>query len=144
NDSTAARNTVNVGTTSVPLLTIRNRRVRGERPNQTDTHLLDASGITDSTKGAIIDIYRDATLTGEIYQYVDKVNSTTEIDISATAFTGGTLIDSIVVGAGTGGEKNLETRRLVNITGGTITLVGRVVSGSASDVTGIIGYVEDI
>jgi hypothetical protein len=146
NDTRALENTVaSVGLVLTNLITIRNRTVRGVKRNRADTHVLDISGLTDSTKGAIIEVICNATVAGDVdFQYVDKALSTTEFDVGGTLVTGGTLVDILSLPPTSGNSKNLDGRNIVVVPNGTITLAARVVAVPASSVSGVIGFVEDI
>lgn len=124
------------------LLTIRNRTVRGVRRNRSDTHLLMGSGFTDSTKGAVVDVILNATISGDPeFEYVDKVNSTTEFHSNGGLVVGGTTIGSFTL---PGGDIDLERLGVVLTFNQTVTFAVRVVATPASDVTATLAFQEDI
>lgn len=132
-----------VGTTALNLLTIRNRTVRGQRRNRSDTHLLSASGFTDSAKGAVIEVIINATIAGDpVFQYIDKDMSTTEFHSSSGAVTGGTVIGTLTLLPG----DNLDLEKIGSrlTFNQTLTLAARVVAVPASDITGNVLFQEDI
>lgn len=135
-------NVLAVGVTETPLLSIRNRNVKGTRRNLSEILPLVASASTDGNKGAIIELVLNGTLTDAVFQYVDKDNSITEIDTAATAITGGTSIAFIVP---PDGFNNLDLKELdsVLLPGDTLTLTGRMPSGAAADILATMIWRED-
>ena len=98
---------LSVGTSYVNLLTIRNRRVRGVRPNRIILHIRKLYGYTDSVKGASIRVIRNGTLTGTPdFQYYDKDLSIVEYDTDATGVTGGVELEPMRLDTNGIGEIN--------------------------------------
>ncbi len=134
-----------VGTTPTNLLTIRNRSVRGDRRNRAATALLEASAVTDSIKGVVIDLIIDADVAGSpTFQYVDKTLSNTEFDVVGTTVTGGTSIGVLSAIAGSSDEIDLDKIMATLLPNQTLTLAAFVVAIPAADVTANLIYQEDI
>lgn len=130
-----------VGGTEVPLITLRNRLATPTgRSNLAETKIIDVEVLTDSTKGMVFNIYVNGVLTGARFSYVDKDNSITSIDTSATAVTG-TRRGQLISVAGVPARFTPED--LFIGSGDTITVTGRVTSGAASEATVLINYRED-
>lgn len=83
---------------SAPALSIRNNIVFNDRGNFRDVYperiVISA---TTGNKPMKVDVYRNATLTGAQWSYIEEDQSLVHVDTSATAISGGTLIISYAV-----------------------------------------------
>lgn len=142
-ESASVDNTFTASTTETPFLTIKNREVFGTKVNLGDIEPLVMSVANDSsTKSAIFRVYKNATLTGADYSYLDKDNKITLVDTAATAFSGGTPIETIVVGPVGDRTVNLKTLNIHLLPDESLTMTGEMTSG-AGDLTGTITSRED-
>lgn len=125
------------------ILTFKNRLVFNGKRNRVETEPFIVTVITDSAKGALIQITKDSVPTDEFtYTYVDKENSTSEIATNSTIVTGGVSTVSFI--ATTAGFKvDLNELGLFLFPGESFTLAAKIVSGSPSSVTATITSVED-
>jgi len=138
--SVSSQNTVvSVGTTPVPLMTIRNRLVMDDITNLARLRVTGISVIApDAVKPIVITLARDATLTDPVFQYQDKTGSIAEVDKDATA------------GSGTGivliGDKSVESGAIeFNLRREeALTIFGNVESGAAADFTITSAWDEDL
>lgn len=127
------------------ILTIRNRIVFGTRRNRTEVFGLNLSATTDSTKAAIIDVIKNADITGDvIYDYIDKDRSVIEVATNDGIVTGGQLVASFVIPTTGGIVVNLEELLALILSGETLTIAAQITSGSASSVTAATIWQEDL
>ena len=145
NNTFAADNTVaSVDTTLTNLVTIKNRIVYGDRFNQGKIFPLDVSVDNDHTKGAVVEIYTNATLGGTTnYQYEDEFNSIALVDKSGTTVTGGNLVDAFTVPKGGDAEVDLKKLSLTLNPEDTITIAARTISGTSTNITGAFVWQEE-
>lgn len=88
---------------------------------------------TDSTKGMIFRVYKNATVAGDTnHQYVDQTNSICLYDTAGTTVSGGTLIYSIAIGPN--GSRLISSSDLdaFLVAGDELTVTGEVTTGAAS------------
>ena len=97
--------TVTVGTTLIPIISIRPRATLNSLPN---LGLLIPESFDIQVDNAIrYVIVHNATLTGATWTNVDTLGSATEYDISATAFSGGHVVGSGYIGT----RRNVEASK---------------------------------
>ncbi len=102
--STGILNRVTVGTTEIPLLSIRLATTFNSIANQMKISKLFAA-VTAQTKDIHFRARHNATLTGASFNAVDAADSGMEFDIAATATSGGHVHDDLtIVGTGGGGR----------------------------------------
>ncbi|MEE9532744.1 MAG: hypothetical protein V3W52_17330 [Syntrophobacteria bacterium] len=135
---------VSAGLVQTPILSLRNRLVNGaDMRNLAELEPIFITGFTDSSKGALLQIVTNGTLTGADWAYVDKTSSITELDTSATAVTGGETIDVAIPPTG---SETLDMTKLNYIlqSNDTVTITGAVIAAPAADITSTIIYQEDL
>jgi hypothetical protein len=138
-------NTINVGTTLTNAITLRNRRVFNGIPNANEIKLLELSAQTDSSKGAIIEVIADGTPASEQnFFYVDETGSIAEEDETAISITNGRILNVITLGGAESRTVDLSAFEEVLLPGETISVIARVTSGAASDITIGLTWREDI
>ncbi len=127
------------------IITLRNRLVLDGRRNRTEVFGLGLSASTTSTKGAILQVLANATISGDLdYQYIDKPNSVVEYAFDNGNVTGGRLVTSVTIPPQGGVDIDLERIGCLLLSGETLTFASRVVSGSASEVTVATVWQEDL
>ncbi len=149
-DSGKARNnTKSVPTTGFTnLLTIRNRTVFGTNVNLNQVLPMLVSVFADTAKGAIVNISKGTptdpiTLSGTPdFIYEDETNSIIEYDVSGVLVTEGRLIHSFVAGHDV--EADLSAFQEILLSGETLTVSARVISGSSANVTATLNWDEDL
>lgn len=133
-----------VGTTNVNIMTIRCREVFGEKVNLGRLEPLEVTASTSSTKGAVLDIFKNATLGGiPNFTYINKSDSISEIDTDGTTVTGGELIHSAIVTTA-GIKEVLGVLMSQVLAGDTITFAMRVTANPTSDMNVGFSWEEDI
>ena len=144
NNTFADENTVSsVGTSLKPLLTIKNRTIYGDRYNLGKVIPLTISVNNDHTKGAIIEVFRNSTITGTPnYQFEDEYNSIAAVDKSSTAISGGVLIDAFTVESGGSKELDLSVLNTELLPDSTFTIAGKTVQGTGAEMTATIAWKE--
>lgn len=130
--------------TLTPLITIRNRIVKGGAQNRGDVIPIFVSVSTDANKGAILSVIRNGDLSNDqVFDYVNEPSSITEFDTSATTITGGDVIASDVAPSGTAASQDLTTRNNFIFIEDTLTLAVLIPSGAAGDFIATISWQED-
>jgi len=133
-----------VGTTVTNILTLRCREVYGTRVNLGRLMPVEVSASTDGNKGAILQIFKNATLGGTTdFSFINKTDSIAEIDTSGTTVTAGSPIISVIVTAA-GRDLNLQALNELILPGDTLTLAMSVPSGGAADMNVGIIWEEDL
>ena len=88
---------------------------------------------TDSTKGMIFKVYKNATVAGDtVHNYIDDTNSICIYDTAGTTVSGGTIIDAIVVGPSGSRLLTADDLGTFLVAGDELTITGTVSSGAAS------------
>jgi hypothetical protein len=132
-----------VGTALTPILTVKNRVVYGDRFNLSKVEPLQLSVDNDHTKGAIIEVYINSTLTNENYQFEDEYNSVTTYDSAADTITGGSLVESFIIGNGDSQTVNINDLGIVLLPEDILTLAAKTVSGNGATITAAITWKEE-
>jgi hypothetical protein len=145
NNTFAADNSVaSVTTTLTAILSIKNRIVYGDRFNLGKVTPIFVSVENDHTKGAIIDIFKNSTLGGTTnYQYEDEYNSIVLVDKAGTTVTGGTLIASLAVAAGSDASIDLSILKTDLLPEDTLTVAAKTVSGTATSIEASLNWKEE-
>lgn len=145
NDVHAQDNTeLSVGATATNILTIQNRLIHGAYYNLGKITPLLASVAIDHTKGAIIELIKNATITGVVSNYTAH-----EEDVSLVIYktggtvTGGDLIGGFPLSSDAHDDLNLEPLLLKLLPSDTLTISARAVSGTATSMTGFLTWKED-
>lgn len=132
-----------VGTTSVPVLDLRNRITFGKVFNLSKIIPLRLSVDNDHTKGIIIEIWKNATLSGTTnYQKVDDT-STVVYDVDATGYTGGKFVDGFTIGANNSRDISLKEVLPNILPDETLVITAKTASGTGAIVTSILTWQED-
>ena len=133
-----------VGTTATNILTIRCRGIFGNKANFGAILPSILTGATDGNKGAIMEVYKNATIAGiPDFSYKNKSNSIAEIDTAGTDITGGELVASFTV-LGNAPVVNLKLLNQQLLLGDTLTIGMRVTSGGGADMSVGLTWEEDL
>lgn len=145
NTSRAADHTKSsVGTTLTNILSIQNRITYGDQFNLGIIEPVSISFDLDHNKGAVVEIYKNATLGGTPnYQLIDEVNSVAAVDTAGTTVTGGTLIEAFTVPAGGDATIELLDLRILLEPEEIITVAAHTVSGTATTMTTAVTWLEE-
>lgn len=127
-------------TTLTPVLTLRSSPVFSSRMSTLELKLDRMAVSADGTKPVVLYIYRNATLTGQNYGRVDATRSAADVDIAATAVSGGQLVYSFTIGKTGDATDDLSNLDLVVSPGDTLTLAAY--SANASDVSATFAWSE--
>ena len=128
----------------INMITIRNRIVFGVQRNRAPIIAINVTGFTESSKGAILRVIKNATISGDLdYQYIDKDLSITEFTKDNGLVVGGSVIRSVAVSTA-GVEIDLTALDVDLLPGDTLTVSMRTISGAASDAAVTISFREDL
>ena len=134
---------VSAGTTAINILTIRCREVFGTKVHLGRFIPVGLSASTDGTKGAIIQVIKNAVFANETdYSYNDKATSIVEIDRTPSVVSGGKVLISIVIT--TGVSLGRESFKNLLLPGETLTIAMRVPSAAAADMNASLVWEEDL
>jgi hypothetical protein len=135
---------LSVGLAQTNILTIRNRSVFGNIRNRAEAIPLSISAFTSGTKGAILELRKNATITGDLdYQYIDKDNSISEIAFDAGTVSDGELLSAVSVGSASF-PIDLTDFGIRLFPNETLTISMAVTQTPAADMTAAIVGVEDL
>lgn len=81
--------------TLTPLVTLRNKNTYQCLPNNVRVHYGTVNMASDGSKAVKWYVYKNAVLIGTVYSDVDTANSVCEIDVTATAMSGGALLSKV-------------------------------------------------
>jgi len=144
NQPGATSNTqASVGVTQTSVIHARVRSVFGSVRNRINVNVLGISGFTDGSKGAIVEVRRNAIISGDLdYQYLDKDGSVMEVANDAVTVTGGQLLFTAAVG---GSSMTLDLKPLgIRLEPSeTITVSMAVTASPSAGMTATIYGVED-
>ncbi len=87
-----------VSNTEIPILTLHNKAVYQSKQNRTRVHVKRITASTEGTKIQIIRARIGATLTGAVFADVSANTSVMSADVTATAVSGGTIVESVTLG----------------------------------------------
>ena len=143
--SVADFNTVSsISTTLTAVITIKNRIVFGGKFNLGSIEPLSVSIDNDHNKGAVVQIVKNATLSGvPNFQYFDESESIVTVDKSSTTVTGGNIIDVLTVGAGLSDSLDLSKFENLLLPEDTLTVAVQTISGTATSTTAAIVWREE-
>ena len=132
-------------TTYIPVLSILNKTSYQSVTNCLSAYLKQLSISCDGTKGAVVvSIWDGVTLTGATYIDVSTVNSSVQVDTSAAAMSGGTLLCSFTVTCRGDRQVDLTGYDLSLSPGNSYTIACRnSLSGVACDTTVATCWYED-
>lgn len=139
-----------VGTTLESLITIRPVRAFNSVAFAGEILPIVIGGVTDSSKGAVIEIYKNAPFTSvQNFSYVEENESCVEFDTSNYASgsgwtpDSGTLAASFLTGNTSSNSINLKELGIFLSAGETLTVAAKVNSGAASAIEITIDLEED-
>ena len=139
----AVTSEVSAGTTAINILTIRCREVLGTKVHLGRFIPVGLSSSTDGTKGAIIQVIKNAVFANETdSSYNDKATSIVEIDRTPSVVSGGKVLISIVIT--TGVSLGRESFKNLLLPGDTLTIAMRVPSAAAADMNASMVWDEDL
>lgn len=139
------RNLKSIGTTLTSLFTLRNRDQFGNKANQVEIEPLLLTARTESSKGARIAVYTNATLGGETnFSYMEESTLVSEVSTSETTVTGGTPLLEFEVVAGAPTVIDLTQLRIRIPAGIYLTVAALVNSGAAADTSASLSWYEDL
>ena len=127
--------------TLTPLMSIRSTRVYQNQAATGQLRFDRLSVACDGTKSVEIRLYSDATLTAAQFSRVSASTSMADVDLSATAVTGGVLIYAFTLAKTGNSSEDLTDLDMIVDTGSIITVTAY--STRASDVTATITWVEN-
>lgn len=134
-----------VTATLTNILTIKNMSNFNGISNEGEIRPVKATISTDSSKGIILRVVKNATLGGTAnFQYHDEGNSIALIDTAGTTVTGGDVLDSKTVGPTGEGTLNLKELAERLLPGETLTLAGAVIATPNSSITATLSWFDDI
>lgn len=134
-----------IGTGLTNVFTLRCREVFNGLPNQVEMEPVILTAFTESTKGATIGIYGNATVGGEPnFSYISQNSLVSEVDTAGTTVSGGTPLLEFVIAGGSSPQIDL-TPLLIRVPPNiSLTFAAKVNSGAAAD-TGIgVSWYEDV
>ena len=133
-----------VGTSYVPLITLKNRIIYGDKYNLGKIFPLRISIDNEHNKGLIIQVLRNTTLGGTInYNYVNEFNSIALIDKTATSLSGGDLIDAFTVPSNSDVILDLTILKTELLPDDIFTISARTISATATNTTVTISWKEE-
>lgn len=123
-------------TTETQVLSLQSRREFGNRANNGIVRPTLMSIATDSTKGAIFTLYRNATVAGStVHNYVNKNESCCAVDTAGTTITGGNVIGIFTIGPTGRATIDLSVINEPFGAGEELAISAKVTSGAASEMT---------
>lgn len=133
-----------IGTTDFTnIITHRNRLAFNGRRNRVEISPLIVTAVTDSAKGAVIQISKEAALAGDLdFAYIDKNTSVSEIATDAVIATNGVSLVSFVTTT-LGNRVDLAELGLTLFPGETFTISAKIIGGASAAVTVAVTMVED-
>jgi hypothetical protein len=129
------------GATLTPILSLRATRVYQSQAATGQLRLDRLSVACDGTKSVEIRLYRNATLTAAQFSQVSASTSMADVDTSATAVSGGTLIYAFTLAKTGNSSEDINDLDIVLEAGSFITVTA--LSANNSDITATIAWTED-
>jgi len=131
-----------IGTTLTNVLTIRNRIVFGTKVNLGRVIPSLVSVFSEAVRGSEVEVLLNADVAGITnFEYVDKEGSIVEVDRTASAVTGGTLLDSEVFLEDA--KIDLSVFNELIQSGNSLTIAMRSLQNPASDMVGTAVWEEE-
>ncbi len=124
-----------------PVLTIRNKETFQGQVNRVDTLLSLLNLSQDSVKTSTVLLTFNATLTDASFVDAQSSHSTVEVDVSATALTGGEILTAQGIGRTDSVSFNLQ-EKVALLPGETLT-ISILPNAANPDVTAAISWVDD-
>jgi hypothetical protein len=135
-----------IGTSYVPVLSIRVRPEMNGVLNRSDVLPLFATVGIESTKPGVAELFVDATLTDPVWVYHNSsTDSVVEYDISATALnsSGAETLGAIALGKADSGSIDLSVLDARLGRAQTLTIAVKVTGGTAAEATAALVWRED-
>jgi len=138
-----------VGTSFESVITLKSREVLNGKANLGKVNIIRLELSTDSTKEVVVKVCRDAVLGQTNFVYHDELDSVVTYDTtihadSLNGANGAHAVYETQIGSSGANSVDLKTVDLAFVSGETITVYAKVVSGSASDVTASLVWKEDL
>jgi hypothetical protein len=132
-------------TTETALISLQSRYYFNNRSNAGLTHIKSISVSTDSTKGGIFRVYKNATIGGNpLWNYEQQSESVMLVDSAGTTVSGVPALATYVVGPNGSSTINLEELDIDLVAGDKFTITAERVSGSAAEMTASVTWGERI
>lgn len=136
---------LSVGTTLTNVFTLRCREVFNGLPNQVEIEPLIITAFAESTKGATVAIYGNATIGGETnFSYVNESGLVSEVDTAGTTVSGGTPLLEFVVAGNSTEVIDLSPLAARLPPAVAFTFAAKVNSGAANNVGISVSWYEDV
>jgi hypothetical protein len=132
-------------TTETSVISLQSRYHFNGRANAGLAHIKSISISTDSTKGGIFRVYRNATIGGQpLWNYEQQSESIMLVDNAGTTVSGVPILATYVVGPTGSTTINLEELDIDLVAGDKFTITAERVSGSAAEMTASVTWGERI
>lgn len=132
-------------TTETSVISLQSRYHFNGRANAGLAHIKSISISTDSTKGGIFRVYRNATIGGQpLWNYEQQSESIMLVDSAGTTVSGVPVLATYVVGPTASTTINLEELDIDIVAGDKFTITAERVSGSAAEMTASVTWGERI
>lgn len=133
-----------VGTTYVPILSVRAGLTFKDRTSQKELFPLLASASVDGARVSEYAVFLNPTLGGTPnWQYIDEDNSMAEWDIAATSVTGGAEIATGALGKTDSDKVDLNSLGVLVEAGDVITVAVRTTQAGTTDAAAALTWQED-
>ena len=138
-------NTKSIGTTLTNILTLKNRYNYNIKTNQVNIEPLKLTLSNDGTKTAIFELRGNPTVSGPTNFTTTGTNLVSLVDTTGTTVTtNGTLLGTFTVAKGQVSTVNLKQLDIIIPPTLRLVIAGKMVSGSAADLSASIIWYEDI
>lgn len=142
-------NTVSIGTTAAPIISIRMAAVNPNGlPTKTRILVDELSFGNNGGKTAEFRLIRNPTLVGAPSWSAAGPDTSVQVDTSATATSGGTRLETVIIGAGQGlvvptGDSGIEIGEILS-PGDVLTIEAVLSSGAAADMQASFSFIDDV
>jgi len=144
--STSASNS-SVGTTEVPILSLRNRTTYQSITNRIKIFPKGIFYANEGNTSLLVRIRVNATLTGPVFADVDTVASVAEVDTTATVVSGGRIVDTIILAKSISGGFQPQLpdfqKQTKILPGDTTTITAQSFTGGSSNFGVSFNWLED-
>jgi len=138
-DDSIQNTLIGVSTTPIPIVTLRSRLAINSVVNLATAIVKSMQVTTDSSKAFVVTLIEGGTLTDPVFQYIDESSSVMDVDVSATAVTGGTSISFAGLTQLSADDLNVRLDF-----GAQLTIAVNVTSNPVSEFTSTLTFVEDL
>lgn len=136
---------VSVGTSLTNVFTLRCREVFNGFPNQVEMEPVILTAFTESTKGATVVIYGNATVAGEPnFSYINQSSLVSEVDTAGTTISAGTPLMEFVIAPNSSQSIDLTPLYIRLPPTTSLTFGMKVNSGAAADSGVGVSWYEDV